>query len=168
MAHEVSKGQTELTRLTELVFPNEIIVNEYQLGEQLRLDIFCQGYRVGLEYHGVQHFNFVAHFHKTYENFCRAQERDMRKIELCAEQGISLAFFNYDEKLTEELVYDRVMEAIQSDIGPKADVYQKPKKTNSIKGNPIYERIKEEKKARSREFNAKLREERQRLRRLNK
>lgn len=157
---EVSKGQTLLTELANLVFPNEVIQNEHQLGEQLRLDIYIPSYKVGLEFHGEQHFRFIPHFHGTYEGFSHAQQRDLRKIELCEQQSISLVSFSHDEELSEPLVYDRVMAAIQQDIGVDALPI---KEKDSIKGNPLYEKIKAHKNAQAREFRAKLKAERKNL-----
>lgn len=152
---QISKGQTELTTIVRKLFPNERVVNEFQVGDQMRIDIYCPSFKVGFEYHGIQHYEFIPHFHGVWEDFIRAQARDQRKIELCEEQGISLVAFKYDEPMTEEIVYERAMAAMSKDIKPK----QQEPVTHTHKGNPYYEASKERNREYSREMRAKLKEQ---------
>ena len=43
-----------------------------------------------IEYDGVQHNEYVPHFHKTEENFLKAVERDKIKEELALSNGFNI------------------------------------------------------------------------------
>jgi hypothetical protein len=131
---KMSKGQTVLTSIMKKLLPSETIVNEFHLGERLKLDVYCPKYKLGAEFHGIQHFQYTERFFDTRDDFLEAQKRDERKIQLCKEQGIVLVVFRYDDKLTEESVYDRILAAIKSS-GAEPVV---KKKKNSITSNPSY------------------------------
>jgi very-short-patch-repair endonuclease len=131
---KMSKGQTALTSIMQKLIPNEVIISEFHLGERLKLDVYCPKYKLGAEFHGIQHFQYTERFFDTRDDFLEAQKRDLRKIELCKEQGIALVVFRYDDKLTEESVYDRILTAIKT-TGSEPVV----KKRKSIKDNPTYQ-----------------------------
>lgn len=108
-----SKDQQLITEyLKDIGLPNTDFVFEYHLGESLRYDIYMPAYRVAIEYHGRQHFEYVDHFHKSKEGFLDAIQRDFRKAELSREHGVNLVVFTYKDKITKELVYERVMDAM--------------------------------------------------------
>src|SRR3982751_5007371 len=73
---KMSRGQSVLTSTLKKILPNEKVVNEYHIGDRLKLDIYCPSYNLAIEYHGRQHFEFIPHFHDSYEDFIRAQVRD--------------------------------------------------------------------------------------------
>jgi hypothetical protein len=95
-------------------------------------------------------------FFDSREEFLEAQKRDQRKIELCNEQNILLVVFRYDDKLTEEAVYDRVLTAIRNSsytVTQKKkstvvdnDFYKEMKKKKSEYNKKMYKRLKEKKK----------------------
>ena len=132
---KMSRGQAALTSIMQKLLPNEKIINEYHVGERLKLDIFCPKYKIGAEDHGRQHFYYTGRFFNSKEDFERSIERDKRKIELCREQGIALVIFRYNDKLTEDAVYQRMLEALKS-----TDFYTEDKK--SITTNPYYQKAK--------------------------
>jgi hypothetical protein len=156
---KMSRGQAALTSILQKLLPSEEIVNEYHIGERLRLDIYCPKYKVAIEYHGRQHYNHISRFHETYDDFLRAQERDQRKIELCKENGISLVIFKYSDKLDEDIVHERIIEAIktQSQI-PNVNIL-KSKNYSSFKNNPNYEKFKSKRKEFERELRKKIKQE---------
>jgi hypothetical protein len=133
---KMSRGQAALTAIMQKLLPNEKIVNEHYLGERLKLDIYCPKYKIGAEYHGRQHFYYTSRFFESREDFERALERDERKIEICKEQGIALIIFRYNDKLTEEAVYERMLDAIKN----SSDLVDKEEKNNkkSLKENEYY------------------------------
>lgn len=137
---KMSRGQSSLTATLQKLLPNENIVNEYHVGEQLRLDVYCPSYKLAIEYHGRQHYDYVGRFFDTYEDFLQAQKRDERKLELCKEQGITVVVFKYNDDLSEDCVYERVLAEIRSDIG--ATPIHRPTKKNSVKNHPYYEEMK--------------------------
>lgn len=159
---KMSRGAAALTHIVRKLLPGAEVINEYHVGERLLLDIYCPKYKLGLEYHGRQHFVYTSHFHTDYDAFIASQKRDERKIELCREQGITLVTFRYNESLTEEAVFDRILDAIRST--PNYDVVSSVKTKGSsfsAKGNPIYENWKRENKERQRELYKKRKLERQ-------
>ena len=57
---------------------------------KLELDFYIPDLKIAIEVQGIQHFCFVEHFHRTYENYEYRKETDRDKKELCYGQGISL------------------------------------------------------------------------------
>lgn len=132
---KMSRGQAALTDIMQRLLPHEEIVNEHGLGERLRLDIFCPSYKLAAEYHGRQHFFYSDLFYDRREDFIDAQNRDIRKEELCREQGIALIVFRFNDKLTEDAVHHRMLEAIRS------TPYHREHKISSFKGSHHYEQV---------------------------
>ena len=58
---------------------------------------------MAVEHQGVQHFEPVEMFGGV-DGLIKTQERDERKARLCAENGVKLIYFRYDEDITKELV----------------------------------------------------------------
>lgn len=152
---KMSKGQTLLTIILKKLLPGEKIVNEFHLGERLKIDVYCPSYNLGIEYHGIQHFKYVERFFDSKEDFLEAQKRDLKKLELCQKQNIALVVFRYDDKLTEESVYDRILATIKSSsLSVKKEknsiadnlFYQQAKKKRSDYNKKIYKSLKEKKK----------------------
>jgi hypothetical protein len=131
---KMSRGQTALTLVMKKLIPGEKIINEHHLGDRLKLDVFCPKYNLAAEYHGRQHFYYTQRFFESKYEFEEAQKRDQKKIDKCKEQGIALVVFRYNDKLTEQSVYDRLIEAIRN----SDPVELTPSKKNSIKDNEAY------------------------------
>lgn len=72
------------------------------LGSQ-RLDVFFPEISLAIEYQGKQHFEPIDFFGGE-EAFKKNQERDSRKSRLCEENGVSLIYVNYTEKVTMSLM----------------------------------------------------------------
>lgn len=155
---QVSRGQAALTQIMKKLLPGQNIVNEHQIGEQLRLDVYCPTYHLAAEYHGRQHYEFVSHFHPTYEDFVRAQNRDERKAELCEEQDIDLVVFRYCDDLTEDIVFNRLLQALKAHDFDKR-VEKKPNPYTSH-ATPAYEAWKMKQNAFKRELRRKIKDER--------
>lgn len=153
---KMSKGQTLLTSIIKNLLPGENIVNEFHLGERLKLDVYCPSYKIGFEYHGIQHYEYNKMFFESREEFLEAQKRDERKLNLCSEQGILLVVFRYDDKLTEDSVYDRILTAMRNSsytvvekkkaVINNTDFYKKMKKKKSEYNKKVYKALKEKKK----------------------
>lgn len=138
---KLSRGHSALTQIMQSILPNEEIVNEFHIGERLRLDIYCPSYNLAAEYHGRQHFFYSSHFHQDMDAFHESVERDRRKEELCRESGIALVVFRFSDKMDEEVVFRRMLEAIKST--PKVEAI-KGKRT--YKGDHYYEKVKKQNK----------------------
>lgn len=152
---KMSKGQTVLTSIVKKLLPGEKVINEYHIGQRLKLDVYCPKYKIAAEYHGIQHFRYVERFHDSKEDFLEGQKRDLKKMQLCKDNKIALIVFRYDDKLTEEIVYNRILSEIKKseysiDVKKKSitsnSFYQKAKKVNSDRKKAAYKQLKEKKK----------------------
>ena len=138
---KLSRGHAALTQMMKNILPNEEIVNEFHIGDRLRLDIYCPSYKLAAEYHGRQHFFYSNHFHGSMQDFEESVERDRKKEEMCREQGIALVTFRFCDTLSEEAVFRRMLEAIKET--PQVNI-EKQRKT--FKGNHFYEKMKQSNK----------------------
>jgi hypothetical protein len=152
---KMSRGQTALTLIMKKLFPGENIVNEYHLGDKLKLDVYCPKYKLGAEYHGRQHFYYTQRFFQSKYDFEEAQKRDLKKLEMCKDLGITLVIFRYNDKLTEDSVYDRMLFAIRnSEYVPEALAKK------SIKNNPAYVQAKKRNAENRKLYYKKMKEKR--------
>jgi hypothetical protein len=149
---KMSRGQTALTAVMQKLLPSEEIINEFHIGDKMRLDVYCPSYAIAAEYHGRQHFYYTSRFFPSRYEFEEAQKRDIKKAEWCKENGIALIVFRYNDSLTETSVYNRMLEAIRSTpMLEKNSVkksitsskyYQEMKKKNSQYKKDLYRKIK--------------------------
>jgi len=133
-----SRGQSALTHVVKKLLPGHRVVNEYHIGDRLKLDVYCPTYKLAAEFHGRQHFYYTQRFYESKDDFNQAVERDRKKAEKCKELGIAFVVFRYNDLLTEEAVYDRIMQAIRN---TEFKVEQGSKKKN-IKDNKYYQQQK--------------------------
>ena len=135
---KMSRGQTSLTNILQKLLPGETILNEYHIGEKMKLDVYCPAYAIAAEYHGRQHFYYTSRFFESKYDFEEAQKRDIKKAEWCKENDIALVVFRYNDSLNELDVCNRLLEAIRE--SPKIEVSKKEKK--SITSNEFYKTMK--------------------------
>lgn len=152
---KMSRGQTALTMILKKLIPGEEIVNEYHIGDKLKLDIYCPKYKIAIEFHGRQHFFYTGRFYESKYEFEEAKKRDEKKTKYCKDNGIALVVFRYNDALNESSVCDRILTAIRespyhvhddrkySITG--SDFYQLAKKKNSEYRKKMYKKIKESK-----------------------
>ena len=57
---------------------------------RLEIDCFNEDLRLAVEIDGEQHSRFLPHFHKTYDEFVKQQERDIMKNGMIQNKGIKL------------------------------------------------------------------------------
>ena len=134
---KMSRGQTALTAIMQKLLPGEKIINEFHIGDRLKLDVYCPSYQIAAEYHGRQHFFYTQRFFDSKYEFEEALQRDIKKMEFCKQNGIALVVFRYNDKLTEESVFERMIEAIRhSPFIPK----DKPK--NKVIDTTAYKMVK--------------------------
>lgn len=152
---KMSRGQAALTSIMKKLLPGEKIINEYHIGEKLKLDVYCPKYNLAAEYHGRQHFFYTQRFFDSKYDFEEAQRRDQKKIELCKKLGITVIVFRYNDLLTEQSVYDRMLDAIRnSDIAPQKEIKK------SIKDSPPYVAAKKRNSDRRKDYYKKMKEKR--------
>lgn len=136
---KTSRGQAALTDVMKKLFPNQEIINEYHIGDRLKLDVYCPAYKIAAEFHGRQHFYYTKRFFSSKEDFIEAQRRDVKKAEMCEKLGIILVVFRYNDSLSEQSVYDRLLDAIRnSDFIP----VEEKKNKKSITQNKFYQESK--------------------------
>lgn len=134
---KMSRGQTALTQIMQKILPGEEIINEYHIDDRLRFDVYCPSYKLAAEYHGRQHFFYTSRFFESKYEFEEAQKRDEKKVQYCKDNGIALIVFRYNDSLTEDSVYNRMLEAIRS-----SDYISNRKQKKSLTNNPFYNEAK--------------------------
>jgi hypothetical protein len=149
---KMSRGQTALTMIMKKLLPGEEIVNEFHIGDKLKLDVYCPSYEIAAEYHGRQHFYYTSRFFDSKYEFEEAQKRDEIKAQWCKDNGIALIVFRYNDSLTEASVYNRMLEAIRNNTSTKkveskvsvttSEYYQSMKKKNSEYKKNLYRKLK--------------------------
>lgn len=155
---KLSKGHAALLDLFQELLPNYSIVTEHNLGNRLFLDVYCPGLNIGAEFHGRQHFEYVPHFHSSRADFLHGQKKDQDKINKCAELGIGLVVFCYNEDLSLDAVTARILEAIgdsepnkvekkKTSLSSDSDYYQMMKKQYNERRREQYKRMKQGKKS---------------------
>jgi hypothetical protein len=65
----------------------------------LEIDVYNEELKLGIEYSGKQHYEFVPYFHKNYEAFLNQKYRDEMKKTKCKENGIQLIEIPYTVKI---------------------------------------------------------------------
>ena len=80
-------------------------------GTMMYADIYFPKYNLVVEYHGQQHFIFPNFFHKTKKDFDDAVDRDLLKKKLLLNHNIKLIEWRFDEPLTEEKAYSKLLKA---------------------------------------------------------
>jgi hypothetical protein len=155
---KTSRGQAALTSVMKKLLPNEKIINEYHLGDRLRLDVYCPSYKLAAEFHGRQHFYYTERFFDSKYDFEEAQKRDVIKMQMCKDQGIALVVFRYNDLLTEESVYSRILTAIRDSQWKEkepnplkkkvtdSEFYQEQKRKKSEQNKKLYREMKQRKK----------------------
>lgn len=152
---KMSRGQTALTSIMKKLLPGEEILNEFHIGNKMKLDVYCPRFKLAAEYHGRQHFYYTNRFFESKYEFDQSVKRDELKVQYCKDNGIALVVFRYCDSLTEKSVYDRMLQAIRATpLLPEEDVkktvassefYQQMKKRNSDYKKKMYKKIKESK-----------------------
>lgn len=136
-AQHASRGAAALVATIRKLIPGETVVTEEHIGERLMLDVYCPKYKLAAEYHGRQHFYYTEHFHGNKEGFRDSQRRDARKEELCRDLGIALVIFRYNDVLTEDAVFERMLDALRS-----TPALEEVKSEGKWKNDPMYESYK--------------------------
>lgn len=105
------ENERRMIELVTSIFPNKDIEkhNRTQL-EGLEIDCYLPEYKLGFEYNGLQHYQWVEVFHKTEEEFKAQQLRDIKKNQIASEKGIKIVTIRYDELLTKDLIEGKIKE----------------------------------------------------------
>lgn len=110
-------SEVELLKMVRDIFPSEKVIHQASptwLGLQ-RIDILLPNLKLAIEYQGRQHYESVQFFGGE-EGFLHTQERDKRKSSKCAENGITLVYFHYNEEINRKMIEARLRNAIAGSI----------------------------------------------------
>jgi hypothetical protein len=58
----------------------------------LELDGYNNDLQIGFEYQGIQHVEYIPHFHRTKDSFIMQIERDRLKMELCKNMNVNVIY----------------------------------------------------------------------------
>lgn len=101
-----SKGELKIREI--LISLNINFITEYRFSDlpNRRFDFYLPDYNLCLEYDGKQHYQYVAAWHQTLENYIAACDRDQEKNKYCYEHNIQLICISYQDydKLNEEYI----------------------------------------------------------------
>lgn len=96
---------------------------------RLEIDLYIESLSIGIEVQGLQHYEFVPHFHKTYDNFLAQLRRDEEKKDLCYGRKIKLIEIACFADL-HSFMFD--LEKIMSSESEAKYFYQKPAKKSKM------------------------------------
>ena len=107
-----SRGEVECRRVLEKIFKKEFrksrpkFLNNPVTGGRYNLEIDCYNdeLRLGLEYNGRQHYEFISFFHKNKEDFLNQKYRDVIKKNMCKDNNVILIEVPYTIKI-EDIEY---------------------------------------------------------------
>lgn len=100
-------------------------------GNLMELDGYCKKLKIAFEYHGIQHYKYVKHFHNE-SSFEKRMKDDELKRKLCKQRGITLIEIPYTVKKRELRDYI-IQECIK--YGKKIPRYDKNKTPILIQTN---------------------------------
>ena len=104
-----SKRHEEISNYLSDRFSRNFFKEEFNIGENLFLDIYIDSIGLAIEIDGIQHDYYIPFFHGDESNFALQKFRDNKKNRLCKEQSVFLYRVKFDDTRTPE---DIVNEAI--------------------------------------------------------
>lgn len=109
-------GETTMKIYLDKIFPNEES-SDNKRGRWLKgleIDRYYPNLKIGFEYNGKQHYEPVkfgwATWKQAKERFKKQIKTDLRKKKLCLKAGITLITIRYDEKLSKQLILNKLKE----------------------------------------------------------
>lgn len=103
--------ETELYRIIKALFQHEEVIHHYRDKwlDGLELDIYIPGKKLGIEYHGIQHFEAIDVWGGE-EGLNMTQERDKKKIRRCETNNVKLICFTYEDDISTRNVKRKLIE----------------------------------------------------------
>lgn len=79
----------------------------------MELDGYDETTGLAFEYQGIQHYEYIQHFHRTFENYIKRLEYYEKKYKLCKDNNIHLILIPYQfnfrsEDKIERLIKDQI------------------------------------------------------------
>jgi len=100
-----SSGEIECRRVLEELYNKKFdkirpgfLRNDITGGNNLEIDCYNDSMKLGIEYNGQQHYNYIPFFHRTKDTFYNQKYRDDMKRRLCKENNITLIEVPYTIK----------------------------------------------------------------------
>lgn len=96
-----SSGEMECRRVAEMLtgkpFPKRRpdFLRNHVTGANLEIDCYCEDLKIGIEYNGKQHYQYIPYFHASKDAFYTTKYRDEMKARLCKENGVNLIIVPY-------------------------------------------------------------------------
>lgn len=100
--HFESKKERKCREILERIFNKPFIrvrpnfLKNPKTGHNLEIDCYNDELKIGLEYCGIQHYQYPNFIHRTRKEFEDLVERDRIKDRLCKEHGIHLIRVPYN------------------------------------------------------------------------
>lgn len=112
-----SKGEFYLNKVLNELFPDMSYIDGgyYSFlpspkGYPMQLDRYYPRLHLAFEFDGKQHTKDVDYFYQNEEQFKYQQECDKLKNELCIKNKITIIRIGYNEKITKDLVLEKITE----------------------------------------------------------
>lgn len=115
---KASKGELAIKSVLEnnnIEFEQEYIIPE--IVSLLKYDFYLPDYRTLIEFHGIQHYQYVPHFHNNDEDdFLKQKTRDILKKDYVHRFKYRLLEFNYRqlEKMSKKEFEDIILNSIKN------------------------------------------------------
>lgn len=102
--------ETELYRIIKALFPHEEVIHHYRDKwlDGLELDIYIPKKKLGIEYHGIQHFEAIDAWGGK-KGLNMTQKRDEKKIRRCEMNNVKLICFTYEDDISPRNVINKLI-----------------------------------------------------------
>lgn len=102
-------SELTLVNIVRKLFPEEKVLHQGRPSwlKPQSLDVFIPRLNLAIEYQGEQHFIPIDHYGGEAA-LARNQERDRRKAKACADNGVELIYFHYDEDFSEWAIREKL------------------------------------------------------------
>lgn len=106
-------------------FPDDMIIEQYhgEFGRQ-SLDFYFPKYRIGVEYQGSQHFEYVSWLSDNRHSYEHIRELDDKKFRKSIEIGVKIFYFTFNRKYENIEYFDKIyfyIEDLIRDINKQMD-----------------------------------------------
>ena len=111
----ISKGEKACKRYIQRLFKKPFtkirpdFLKDPKTKRNLEIDLYNDSLKLGIEYNGIQHYEYTKRFHKTYGDFRRQQERDALKRQLCKDHGVFLIVVTFNCSEVYNVITNRLL-----------------------------------------------------------
>lgn len=107
--------EQQLADIVRNIYPEQPILRNYRLAlDGLEIDIYLPLLKLGIEYNGEQHYQFVKAFHKSKADFLKQQERDKKKNQIAKIKEITLISVPFTQELTLNAIKSIILSSLPS------------------------------------------------------